>query len=311
MREVNTIAVYLVSLTFLFALSARKAESFDPEAVFQVSKAIAEGKLMNKDNSETQVNPPLYVSSALSKFVERGKGVAIVKGLAAFGSDYWIESQIKQWELNNRVNMSDRYMSSLPNNPWRDVGGSITTTVIGIGAHPAYGIASTMGSAVTTGMEIIDRVGTSIQIMNPPIYLNEKTSWGWKGEGSYSIPAGRVCYHETLNISAPAWWQSGTIVRKHTDRVSTNLGTYYRNVKIETHDVSPGERFMMRHYPVGGYFNPGKTTITTITRIHKSYHIETRGNVTKVTPLATYTTPIPKMPRYISPRIPSCSGRRY
>lgn len=346
MRKVKTIAVYLVSLTFLFALSAAKAESFDPEVVSQVSKAIAEWKLMNIDNSETQVNPPVYVSSALSKFVERGEGVAIVKGLAAFGSDYRIESQIRQWELNTGVRISNKYISRFPNNPWRDVGGSITTTTIGsvygatgttfnaadnflrsqqgLGSSSValqntavglsvYNTASTLTSGATTFMQTIDKIGTSMQIINPPIYLEEKTLGGWKGEGSYSIPAGRVCYHETLNISASKWWQSGTIVRKHTDWVSTNLGTYYRNVKIETHDVSPGERFMMRHYPVGGYFDPGKTTITTTTRIHQSYRIETRGGVTKITPLTTYyTPPIPKMPRYTPPRIPSSSfGRKY
>lgn len=248
------IITILSNLTFVFILSVANVDAIDPEAALQVSKGIAKWKLLTEDKSDTQVEPPVYVSSSLS-------------GLAAFN----IESQIRQRELNTGVKFSKEYISRLLKNPTVGVGGTITTTAIGINAHPAYSIISTMGSAVTTGMEIIDRIGTSMQVRNPPIYLNEKTSWGWKGHDSYSIPGGIVSYYETLDTSASRWWEPGNITRTHTDLVTTNLGTYYRNVEIKTPATSFLERFMVHQYPTGSHVDSLKSTRTTTTEIRQRY----------------------------------------
>lgn len=364
---------YLVAFTLAFIPSAIKAESFDPEAISQVSKAIAEWKLMNESKVE---EPPVYVSSSLAATVQKGdrEGIGVVTGLAAFDSSYevsvyipkmpempiytpsipemsiyipempmytpynapsyQIEPQIWQWELNRSAELSNKYISRLPDNPMVDMGGSITTTDLGIGAHPAYGIANTTGSAVITGMETIDRVGTSMQIMNPPIYLDEKTSWGWQGEGAYSIPGGHVHYQETLDTSASRWWESGNITQTHTDWIEANTGNYIRHVETITPATNPFERFMMHHYPVDSYFEPGQTIMTTTTIHQGSYRIETYNGATTITPLPNssigtgmgniltlptytpsmpkmpiYTPSIPKIPAYTLPCIPSSSIR--
>lgn len=289
MKKMRKITAYFMIFTFFAVFSVAKAESFDPEAISQVSKRIAEWKLMNKDKDEKQVEPAVYVSSSLSGVIEKGgsEGVGVIEGLAAFDNDYWIKSQIRQWELNRTVDMSNRYISRLPD-IW-DVNKVLTKTAmkttLGVGVKgttlsPIWTPVSTVESTYSLGKKITATYGTSMQIMNPPIYLNEKTSWGWKGEGSYSFPGGVVNYQETLKTAGP-----GPITRTHTDWVTTNTGTYIRQVEIKTIPENRFERFMMHHYPVGGYFDPDKTTITTITRSQQSYRIETVGGISKVTPL--------------------------
>jgi len=288
MRKVMIITILF---TYVFILFVANVDAFDPEAALQVSKGIAEWRLMNKDKNETQVEPTVYVSSSLGGMVEKGdsKGIGVVSGLTAFDNDYWIESQIRKWELNESVRMSGKYISRLPSNPSVGVAGDITTKAEGMAyqlcnpppmASVTYNVASTAMGAAITGIETINRIGTSIQIMNPPVYLNEKTSWGWKGHGSYPIQGGHVYYQETLKTGGP-----GPITRTHTDWVRTNTGTYVRHVETKTPATSRFERFMMHHYPVGGYWDPATSTITTTTRIQQSYRIETYGGMPRVTPL--------------------------
>ena len=288
MRKVMIITILF---TYVFILFVANVDAFDPEAALQVSKGIAEWKLMNKDKNETQVEPTVYVSSSLGGMVEKGdsKGIGVVSGLTAFDNDYWIESQIRKWELNESVRMSGKYISRLPSNPSVGVAGDITTKAEGMAyqlcnpppmASVTYNVASTAMGAAITGIETINRIGTSIQIMNPPVYLNEKTSWGWKGHGSYPIQGGHVYYQETLKTGGP-----GPITRTHTDWVRTNTGSYVRHVEIKTPATSRFERFMMHHCPVGGYWDFATSTITTTIRNRQSYRIETYGGIPKVTPL--------------------------
>lgn len=328
MKKIKTIIACFAILIFLAAFPAANAESFDSEAISQVSKGIAEWKLMNEDNSKTQVEQTVYVSSSLSGMVEKGEpqGIGMISGLAAFDNDYWIESQITQWELNKQIDIGSRYISRLPTNPWVDVGGDITTRTIGISyqqymnnqlavvnvfrgyqgkpalttfpmswqvASTTFDIASLGMGAGTTFIQTIDRVGTSMQVMNPPIYLQNNPkftpsqkilgvpiSGTWEGSGSYNIPGGVVNYQETLKTSGP-----GPITQTHTDWVTTNTGTYYRQVEIKTPATNGFERFAVTHYPVSSYFDPTSSTVTTITKSQQSYRIETVGGISKVTPL--------------------------
>lgn len=81
--------LHLVALTIVFVFFTKKADSFDPEAISQVSKGIAEWKLMNQDNKETQNGPQVYVSSSSSKMANKEgyKGIGTTQGLSAFNND--------------------------------------------------------------------------------------------------------------------------------------------------------------------------------------------------------------------------------
>ena len=326
MGKIKLLAAYLMILLLVLLPSTMKAQNFDPEDISQVSKGIAEWKLLNENKSETQVEETIYVSSSLSGMVEKGsgEGVSVVGGLVAFDNGYWINSEIRQWELNNGSKISSGYAARLPSPSTAavSIGGWVTTRTIGQiyrsmggtfqdianvyraaqGLPPSYevlrstamgsqvwGTATQITSAGITFMKTIDRVGTSMQVMNPPIYLQnnpgkgmyaEKTSWGWIGKGSYSIPEGHVYYQEILKTAGP-----GPITRTHTDWAVTNTGNYVRQVEIKTPVTSGFERFMMYHYPPGNYFDPKTSTITTTTRIQQSFRVETVGGMTNVTPL--------------------------
>lgn len=338
------ITTYFVILTFVVVFSSAKAESFDPEAISQVSKGIAEWKLINEDKTETQMEQTVYVSSSLSGMVERVERddsgwIRVVSGLAAFDNDYQIESQIRQWELNRGIGISNEKMSSLTK-IWdinKTLGKTAMKTELGAGVKmtkfgPIWGPISTIESGYSTATKVFQTYGTSMQIMNPPIYLHEKTSYGWRGEGSYNINGMHVKYQETLNTAGP-----GSITRTHTDWVTTNTGTYYRHVEIKTPATSNFERFVLNRYPVGSYWDTNSSVSYTTTRSHQSYRIETVGDISKVTPLPssgfgksyggvgsnwnspppTFKMPtyspysIPKMPTY-TPTMPSSSrGRKY
>ncbi|MBI4707974.1 MAG: tetratricopeptide repeat protein [Candidatus Omnitrophica bacterium] len=121
MKKIKTTIAYFAILIFIAVFSVAKAESFDPEAISQVSKGIAEWKLMNEDKEQTQPEQTVYVSSSLSGMVERGsgEGIGVVTGLAAFDNDdHWIRSEIRNWELNTGIEASNRYISRLPANPY-------------------------------------------------------------------------------------------------------------------------------------------------------------------------------------------------
>lgn len=79
--------VYLAIVAIAFAARAIEAQDFDPEAISQVSKAIAEQKLMSDSQAEER---QVYVSSSLSPKVDSGTGQGIntVVGLSAFGEDF-------------------------------------------------------------------------------------------------------------------------------------------------------------------------------------------------------------------------------
>lgn len=265
-----------------------KADDFNSEAVSQVSKAIAEWKLLNKDKSETSEHR-VYVSSSLSQMTEgvESDGLGVVSGLAAFNNDQGIESQIRQYELNKGVMISSQKTSDMAKiwavNPTlmntamkTQLGTGVKMTNIG----PAWGPINTIHSGWGTATKVFNTCGTAMQTINPPIYLNQKASYGWKGEGSYTIPDGYVHYRETLSTAGP-----NPITRIHTDWATTNMGTYYRNIEIKTPVLNNFERFALNRFPTGSYWDPQTSTSVTTTRIQQSYRTETIGGYTKITPL--------------------------
>lgn len=306
MKRVTTTIAYLLIRTLLAVFSMTEAQSFDPQAISQVSRAIAEWKLMSDQVEETQYEQAVYVTSSLSGIVEKAEpqGIRVISGLAAFDndywSDYWVESQIRQWELNRIVDMGNSYTTRL-SEIW-DVTKILTKTAmktaLGVGLKgttlgPIWSTVSTVESAYSLGKRTIATYGTSMQIMNPPIYLQNNPkltrslrivgvpiSGTWEGSGSYDIPAGVVYYEETLKSSEP-----GPIAQMHTDRVITNMGTYYRHVEIRTPATSGFERFMVTHWPLGSYFDLTSSTVTTMSISQQGYCIETIGGMSKVTPL--------------------------
>lgn len=279
MSEIRVSILYMLALSLTIILSATKAESFDAKAISRVSQGIAEQKLMSKDKSEAGIEPTVYVSSALSEMVKKGsvKGVGIVNGLAALDNYYSIEPielQIEQWEINttadilNSIDLHDVLIGSGNIDPYW---GKVITSdyqVFHDSLAPAssiYSNISTIGSVAITTMEITDKVLTINQISNPPIYLSEKTPWGWKGQGYYSISGVEVNYRETLNTT-------GTdIVRKHDDWFETPSGLLYERHFETTTPASGIERVLMDYKPVGAYFDASKSTIYTRTITYQSY----------------------------------------
>jgi hypothetical protein len=106
MSKAKTLIIYLFGLSLFAAISATKAESFDPEAISQVSKGIAEWKLMNEDKGEAQVEQIVYVSSSLSGMVERGGGerIGVIKGLSAYIEQNQLPDPIL-WEMADKLNV--------------------------------------------------------------------------------------------------------------------------------------------------------------------------------------------------------------
>jgi len=328
--------IYFIILSFITFFLSIKAECFDSESISQVSKGITEWKLMNEDTSETKVEQKIYVPSSLGEIGEGGNGeeVGVVKGLAAFdNNDYWNSSEIKNWELNAGIEASNKYISTLPTNPMVDIGDYFTekgirTTydlftqnrfdVVNIFrnyqgkpalaefprswkiASGTYEIASSAMGAAITFSQTIDYIGTSMQIMNPPIYLKNNSGAGqfvslsdtqkiigvpisgtWKGDGSYTTDHGVVNYQEILNTSG------SEITQTHINRGTTDFGTFYQQVEIKTPVANGFERFAITQYPLGSYFDPKSYTITTTTRVQQSYRIETLGGISKITTLPT------------------------
>ncbi len=295
-------------LALLLGASVAEARDFDAETISQLSKSIAEGVLLNANKTAPRVEQQVYVSGSLGETArKRGSSVGIVHGLAAFDDGYGIQSEIRQWELNRSADLSGRYMSRLPTNPTVDVAGDLTIKGVSLtyqeymrsqfnvvnalrgyqnrppltayptswqAASATYTVASTGLNAGITFVQTIDRIGTSMQVMNPPIYLHEKTSYGCRGEGFYDTPSARVHYQETLTTAGP-----GPITRTHTDWVTTNTGTYVRRVQTVTPASNSFERFMMRHYPVGSYWDPQSTETYTVTWSQQSYRVENMGGV--------------------------------
>jgi len=87
MRKSKDLKLCLLSLVLVNALLTTKVEGFDSKAISQVSKAIAECKLMGEDEGETKAEPQIYMSNALRGKLEKGVAGEVTNGLSAFSQN--------------------------------------------------------------------------------------------------------------------------------------------------------------------------------------------------------------------------------
>lgn len=276
-----------------FFLTAVTAEESSSQAEAQVSHAIAEWKLLNDDEAEKE--RPICPIDSLRCIVGQGLGqeAGLAKELAAFERDYYsIRSQVKDWELKSAQKIGNRYITQLPTmaDAYRNAAGALTINGIGwaygnMAGSAIYGVASTTIAAPIAGMETINTLGRSMQIMNPPIYLDTRAHDGLTGEGLYQIKGGHIYYQEKLKTNGPT-----SITRTHMDWGKTNTETYYRYTEINT-PVSNNlggkfERFATNRWPVGSQWDPQFSTEKTI-EIQKIYRIETASKIHKMPTIQT------------------------
>ena len=86
MKKLKTIISSIIIAIFI--ISVTNAESFDPEVISQLSKNIAESKLMNEYKSEANNEKVVYVSSSLENKRVQGGGeyIEVIDGINALNS---------------------------------------------------------------------------------------------------------------------------------------------------------------------------------------------------------------------------------
>jgi len=142
-------------------------------------------------------------------------------------------------------------------------------------------------------LKTIDYVGTSMQIMNPPIYLQDNykftpaqkflfipTAGIQEGYGSYAIPGGAVHYTEKLDTSF-----GRPITQIHNDWGTTNFGNFNRRIEISTPAVNSFERFAVTHYPANNYWDPKLSTMSYRETSFNSWREVTKNGYTTVIPI--------------------------
>ncbi len=162
----------------------------------------------------------------------------------------------------------------------------------------AFTILDAASTAAQTFVQTMDYVGKSMQMMNPPTYLQNnprftpsQTLLGIpitatrEGSGTYSIPWGSAGYHEILSTEGP-----GPITRVHTEWARTEYGSYYRTEEVRTPSASWLERFMVTHYPVGSYWDENSTVSYTRQGSSYSWRETNIGGVRTITPIRSFDT---------------------
>lgn len=316
MKKLKIILSSMLMLIFIIFQSITNGECFDPEVISQLSKNIVESKLMNQGTKEIQPEQAIYVTSTLNGVVESKdrESVKVIQGLVAFNSDYSVgstPSTVRQWELDTSIKTSNKYTSTYfkyPDNIIRTVRNTAIKTTLGTGIKmtklsPIWTPVSTVHTAGDTFYKTISSVGKSMQIMNPPVYLQNNPELGqfarftpssqkilgvptsgtcgtWEGHGSYSISGGSVRYKEILQTSG-----TGPITRTHTDWVTTNVGNYYGHTEICTPATNNFERFVVSRYPTGSYWDTNTSYSHTVKQSQISYRYENIRGVERITPL--------------------------
>lgn len=156
MNRISMMAVYLSIFTLIVFLSVTKAESFDAEAISQVSKMIAEWNLMNEDKSETQVEPQVYISSSLRGMTEKGsgEGVRVLSGLSSL-----IDMKYVPWELRDVAHeLNQRYERNIYVVIDRSIAKAGQTEV----TQPVYRLPNSIG-----GSEVLGPARIAIIKINP------------------------------------------------------------------------------------------------------------------------------------------------
>lgn len=158
-------------------------------------------------------------------------------------------------------------------------------------------------------IKTIDYASTSMQIMNPPIYLQNRPELGqfanftpsqkvfsiipitgtWQGYGSHSIPHGDRYYQEKLST---AWIEPITEI--HTDLSVTDFGYEYRRIEIKTPTLDnfagSFERFVVTHYPTNSYWDPQRSTMTVTTDSFSAWRETTEHGITTISPINNFSS---------------------
>lgn len=286
MRKV--IITILLNLTFLFGISATKVIAIDPEAALQVSKGIAEWKLMTSDKTEADAKPTTFVSSSLSGMVEKGgdKNVGIISGLAAFDNDYdWLK---------------------------RDSSVAIITagrdTAVGIALGP-YGPIYSAGSAVWS-MWNLSNAKTS-----EDFYRATRGTPAWhlgaavKILDNIKMPESSIAQNRTFK-SLPPTFNANWKTIKLADYTYKYPSIDWNNIPKTNWNV-PSTNSTNWSIPKTNWNIPSIKPLPTYTPSMPKYPPPNILFSTK-NPLTTYRPPMPKMPAYTPPRLPPSSvGRRY
>lgn len=201
---------------------------------------------------------------------------------------------------------------------YRDLASSLSRPTTDALYNAAWGRAvyndiSTFANLAISGIDrfikTVDYVGTSMQIMNPPIYLQNRPELGqfanftpsqkalfiipitgtWQGYGSHSIPYGNRYYQEKLST---AWPES--ITKIHIDLSVTNFGREYRRIEIKTPTLDnfagSFERFAVTHYPTNSYWDPQRSTMTVTTDSFSAWRETTKHGYTTISPVNNFSS---------------------
>ena len=298
---------YLAALILIMVPFALRAETFDPEAISRVSKAIAEWKLMNENKAE---EPPVYVSSSLRPIVQKDSSdrVGVVIGLSAFDDNYdWVQQDSAvtmtntirdtaigitpigpaysvysfgktMWDLSNVQTPDDYYRATRGTPAWH-VGAAVkildNIEIPQLSTYqtptPNYGSSDWSRFAVTTEKTI--QLDGNSSITYHAIDWNA-TMQNMRENSILSNPS--LMQNSSIGIGAGTW--NNQTLNTGNWRTEINMGRYNMGTRIV--EISPA--------PTYTYTRPIPTT-----------------------PIYT-PPPLPKIPTYTPPPIPSSSiERRY
>lgn len=209
----------------------------------------------------------------------------IVRKVEKYGYSDWINDTASMLHAFGRTSQSaqDVFRSAQGKGP-----GHMATLNASKAVERFRGVTGAFSAsmeAFSTVLDYVGVVGRSMMMVSPPIYLTERTPLGLQGYGEKSLGGGQFRWGETLNTTADRWWKQGSITRNHYDRYSTKIGTYERATVSRTEATSPVERFMMRWFPLGDYYDPQATSMVTTTRRSERYQVSTTGGVGRIDPL--------------------------
>lgn len=210
------------------------------------------------------------------------------------------------WNLGRTYNELGRVFATSLGNPYYNTVGDAFRLDKNIYSATNNVLFTTI-SAASLFNKMITYAGTSMQIMNPPIYLQHQTPTGWMGVGTYNIGSSQVTYKETLFTAKP-----DAIIRDHADRVIINTPTTQgvswtqtvTNVPVADGLTGRFERYLNYHFPTGSYWdvNGTQTTVTkTSTIIQETimggYRVDSQTtslpNLPSKFPTGSYWTPTP------------------
>jgi hypothetical protein len=248
-------------LLSLLPAAVVQAADFDADVVSGISASITEGKTL-----EDHQPPPTRTPIA-----QPPPAQAAAAGLTYLSDNSSWQTEMANWRGSQSSNLGlNTARNWARENPWPgigvDFGGDLLRQRVGQVYFPQrinlYNTINTLGGSLYTAGTVfnntVNYTGRSMQIMNPPIFLQQRTPDGWKGAGVYTIPSGQVAYKETLVTGRP-----DAITRVHTDTVTINTpttqGVSIKQVttRIPVAEGMAGrfERYVNYRFPTGSYWD--------------------------------------------------------